>query len=78
MPHCAKQLYESMLSTNYSSALRYHILLGNDLSDYVPDLARPSESDFSKPKKKRNKHSPPAPPDSVLRRLGELPFVSLN
>lgn len=72
MPHCAKPLYESILTTNFSSSLASHVLLGNDLADYVPDLARPSNSEFTIPKKKRNRSVVTKPQDSVLRRLGEL------
>jgi DnaJ family protein A protein 5 len=72
MPHCPKPLYESILSTNYSTFLAAHILLGNELADYVPSLARPNSDNFDKPKKKRkDKTSFSTPPDSVLRRLGE-------
>lgn len=73
MPHCSKPLYESILTANYRPDLSQHILLGNDLSDYVPDLARPISDDFVKPKKKRkDKNNAPPPPDSVLRRLGKV------
>lgn len=72
MPHCAKPLYEALLSANYSPALSTHILLGNVLYDYVPDLARPTKDDFAKTKKKRKDREPASiPQDSVIRRLGE-------
>lgn len=71
MPHCARALYESILTTNFSSSLASHVLLGNDLADYVPFLARPSNDEFVKPKKKRkDKSTVSSPPDSVLARLG--------
>lgn len=72
MPHTGKPLYESILSTNYSPSLTAHVLLGNDLADYVPHTARPTNTDFEKPKKKRKDRTPASvPPDSVLGRLGE-------
>ncbi|WVQ83519.1 hypothetical protein IAT38_005660 [Cryptococcus sp. DSM 104549] len=47
LPHAPKQLYESILATNFSPALcgptRGRVLLGNDLAEYVPGFVRVSE-----------------------------------
>lgn len=69
LPHAPRQLYESLLTTNYSPLLAQkpgRVLLGNDLAEYVPGFARIGESkdeaetgnaegegEFVKPKKKR-------------------------
>lgn len=68
LPHAPKQLYESILSTNYAPSLCGNkpgrILLGNDLAEYLPGFVRPSQKkepsgeadgdgEFVKPKKKR-------------------------
>nr|ODN87212.1 hypothetical protein L203_03484 [Cryptococcus depauperatus CBS 7841] len=68
LPHAPKQLYESLLSTNYNPSLCCgkpgRVLLGNDLADYLPGFSRPLQDnsdaghhggteEFVKPKKKR-------------------------
>ncbi|KAL7419810.1 hypothetical protein Q5752_005726 [Cryptotrichosporon argae] len=85
LPHCPKQLYESLLHANYGRALAGQpgrVLLGNDLGEYLPGFARtkpvgeadaPSagEGEFVKPKKKRKGKGGPERQveDGVLRRL---------
>nr|XP_019012381.1 uncharacterized protein I206_03228 [Kwoniella pini CBS 10737]OCF51162.1 hypothetical protein I206_03228 [Kwoniella pini CBS 10737] len=68
LPHAPKQLYESLLQTNFSPALGNkpgRILLGNDLAEYIPGFVRGTadekqtsgqgdgEGEFVKAKKKR-------------------------
>ncbi|OCF34510.1 hypothetical protein I316_03551 [Kwoniella heveanensis BCC8398] len=91
MPHAPKQLYESILSTNFSPSLACQpgrVLLGNDLGEYVPGFVRESkekadadaangEEDFVKPKKKRRGkgESERQVKDGVLQRL--VPHMSV-
>jgi len=78
LPHCPRALYESVLHHNFGQRLAAPgwALLGNELADYVPELARarPNEpaDDFAKPKKKRKGRGGPSqsPRDGVLQRLG--------
>ncbi|WRT65403.1 uncharacterized protein IL334_002346 [Kwoniella shivajii] len=69
LPHAPKQLYESLLQTNFSPALACkpgRVLLGNDLAEYIPGFVRSTEEkedagdgeeqvegEFVKAKKKR-------------------------
>ncbi|WWC87561.1 uncharacterized protein L201_002451 [Kwoniella dendrophila CBS 6074] len=69
LPHAPKQLYESLLQTNFSPALGGEpgrVLLGNDLAEYIPGFVRSDgkdkkinengdaeEGEFVKAKKKR-------------------------
>ncbi|ORY27689.1 hypothetical protein BCR39DRAFT_537986 [Naematelia encephala] len=84
LPHCGRSLYESILTANYTPALAGppgRLLLGNDLAEYLPGFARPTEGvdaaggtvddEFLKPKKKRKGKGQGDTPtkDTVLRRL---------
>ncbi|OWZ26582.1 hypothetical protein C356_06913 [Cryptococcus neoformans c45] len=93
LPHAPKQLYESILSTNYAPSLCGNkpgrVLLGNDLAEYLPGFARPSQKEerpngeaggdgeFVKPKKKRRGRAEVKPQikDSVLSRV--VPHMSV-
>ncbi|WVQ94337.1 hypothetical protein IAU59_001416 [Kwoniella sp. CBS 9459] len=91
MPHAPKQLYESLLHTNYSPLLAKspgRILLGNDLGEYVPGFVREEkgksgadeengEEEFVKPKKKRRGkgEAEREVKDGVLQRL--VPHMSI-
>ncbi|WVF66725.1 hypothetical protein IAT40_001467 [Kwoniella sp. CBS 6097] len=91
MPHAPKQLYESLLTTNFSPSLATRpgrILLGNDLGEYVSGFVRENsdkagveeangEEEFAKPKKKRRGKGEPGRQvkDGVLQRL--VPNMSI-
>jgi DnaJ family protein A protein 5 len=88
MPHCSRALYESFFSANFSASLARQprrVLVGNDLADYMPDLARPtafSEGNpevFTKARKKRKGHVEERRElkDGVLRRIGTTCLVNL-
>nr|XP_019049923.1 hypothetical protein I302_00343 [Kwoniella bestiolae CBS 10118]OCF28853.1 hypothetical protein I302_00343 [Kwoniella bestiolae CBS 10118] len=90
LPHAPKQLYESLLQTNFASALGDkpgRVFLGNDLAEYIPGFVRSNsqqqkeeaegEGEFVKAKKKRRGKGdgPREVKDGVLQRL--VPHMSI-